>query len=112
MGISDGHRHRQKGNVKVNTNAAGKVKYASAHDLRRSFGTRWSKRIMPQVLMQLMRHESINTTVKYYVDSDAQDTAELLYATVINNSRNTTPTGDVTNATAETSQSVSPQASS
>jgi len=31
-------------------------KYASAHDLRRSFGTRWAKRVMPVVLQKLMRH--------------------------------------------------------
>src|SRR5262245_787397 len=28
-------------------------KFASAHDLRRSFGERWSSRVMPQVLMEL-----------------------------------------------------------
>lgn len=57
-------------------------KYASAHDLRRSFGTRWAKLVMPQVLMQLMRHDSIETTMRYYVDIEAQDTTELLYAAV------------------------------
>ena len=40
-----------------------KVKYASAHDLRRSFGQRWAARVMPQILMQLLRHESIDTTI-------------------------------------------------
>jgi integrase len=43
------------------------VKYASAHDLRRSFGARWAVRVMPQVLMVLMRHESIDTTLRFYV---------------------------------------------
>ncbi len=46
-------------------------KYASAHDLRRSFGTRWASRVKPTTLQLLMRHESIETTLKYYV---AQDT--------------------------------------
>ena len=42
--------------VKVATDPRmGKVKYASAHDFRRSFGERWSTRVMPQVLMALMR---------------------------------------------------------
>ena len=55
-----------------------KDKPATAHDLRRSFGERWSARVMPQVLMELMRHESIDTTLKYYVGRNAQRTAKLL----------------------------------
>jgi integrase len=58
----------------------GKVKYASAHDLRRSFGTRWAKRVMPAVLQRLMRHKSINTTMKYYVGIEADDVAADLWA--------------------------------
>ena len=42
--------------LKVSDRERGKVKYASAHDLRRSFGFRWAMRVMPPVLMQLMRH--------------------------------------------------------
>jgi integrase len=57
-----------------------KVKYASAHDLRRSFGLRWASRVMPQVLMELMRHESIDTTMRYYVGRNAQSTAAVLWA--------------------------------
>lgn len=66
--------------VKVNTDAKGRVKYASAQDLRRSFGERWAPRVMPQVLMELMRHESIETTLRYYVGRNAQATAEILWA--------------------------------
>ena len=54
--------------VKVSeANRRGKrtVKWASAHDLRRSFGVRWSARVMPAILQQLMRHESIDTTLQY-----------------------------------------------
>jgi integrase len=40
-------------------------KYASAHDLRRSFGTRWARRVMPATLKRLMRHAEIATTMKY-----------------------------------------------
>ena len=54
-------------------------KYASAHDLRRSFGQRWASRVMPQVLMELMRHESIETTLRYYVGKNAQTTAAVLW---------------------------------
>jgi len=63
--------------VKVNTSGA--LKYASAHDLRRSFGERWAARVMPQVLMELMRHESIETTMRYYVGRNAERTANVLW---------------------------------
>lgn len=56
------------------------MKYASAHDRRRSFGERWSSRVMPPVLMELMRHESIETTMKFYVGRNAQTTADVLWA--------------------------------
>ena len=55
-------------------------KFASAHDLRRAFGTRWAKRVMPAVLKRLMRHASIQTTMAYYVDLDAADVADQLWA--------------------------------
>ncbi|MFO0899300.1 MAG: site-specific integrase [Pirellulales bacterium] len=64
--------------VKVNT--SGKLKFASAHDLRRSFGERWSVRVMPAVLQQLMRHESIDTTMRFYVGRNAQTAADQLWA--------------------------------
>jgi integrase len=50
-------------------------KFASAHDLRRAYGTRWSKKVMPAVLKRLMRHSSIETTMKYYVEQEADDVA-------------------------------------
>jgi integrase len=76
-----GHKAR----VKVEeTTRKGKphIKYASAHDLRRSFGERWALRVMPQVLMELMRHEAIETTMKYYVGRNAERTADALWAAV------------------------------
>ena len=51
-------------------------KFASAHDLRRAFGTRWAKRVMPAVLQRLMRHAEIGTTMKYYVTMDADSVAD------------------------------------
>ena len=54
-------------------------KWASAHDLRRSFGARWADRVMPKVLMELMRHEDINTTLKYYAGQNAQRTANAVW---------------------------------
>jgi integrase len=66
--------------VKVRTDPnTGKVKFASAHDLRRSFGERWAARVMPAVLQELMRHESIETTLRYYVGRNAQNTAKTLW---------------------------------
>jgi len=53
---------------------------ATAHDLRRAFGTRWSRKVMPAVLKQLMRHSSIETTMKYYVEHDADDIMADLWA--------------------------------
>ena len=56
-----------------------KAKFASAHDLRRSFGTRWASRVKPATLKTLMRHKSIETTMDYYVDQDADDVAAELW---------------------------------
>lgn len=64
----------RKANVAVSDD-----KFASAHDLRRSFGERWSQLIMPQALMQLMRHESMETTLKFYVGRNAEKAAEAIY---------------------------------
>ena len=76
----------QKAGVVVNK-ADGK--FASAHDLRRAFGTRWAKRVMPAVLRRLMRHAAIQTTMSYYVDLDAADVADQLWADFGNTSGNT-----------------------
>lgn len=55
------------------------VTYPSSHDPRRSFRLRWSSRVMLQVPQRLMRHESINTTMKYHVGQDDQSTTAELY---------------------------------
>ena len=56
-----------------------KVKYASAHDFRRAFGERWAARVMPKQLQELMRHESIETTLRYYVGRNAERTADVCW---------------------------------
>ncbi len=61
--------------VKVNDRG----KFASAHDYRRSFGTRWAMRLQPIELKDLMRHETVETTMKFYVSLDAQTLAEKLW---------------------------------
>jgi len=94
--------------VKVNTDRrTGKIKFASAHDLRRSFGTRWSSRIMPPALMELMRHESIETTLAYYVEKNAERTAGELWAAhklAGNTSGNTNPIEAVESEIAKTAK--------
>lgn len=67
--------------VVVDDNGDGRLKYASPHDLRRAFGTRWALRVKPPVLMQMMRHSDIKTTMKYYVSLDHDDIAEAIWAT-------------------------------
>lgn len=73
------------------------VKHASAHDFRRSFGERWSARVMPAVLQQMMRHKDITTTMRYYVGADGQKAAAEIHAAfqrhfgLRNTSSNTTP---------------------
>lgn len=61
-----------------------KQKFASAHDLRRAFGQRWSRKVMPAVLKDLMRHADINTTMRFYVGGEAEETARMLYGLVTN----------------------------
>lgn len=55
---------------------------ATCHDLRRSFGTRWASRVMPADLKELMRHDSIDTTMKYYVSQNTDALAARLLAAV------------------------------
>ena len=62
--------------VHVDAKDPARVKYASAHDLRRAVGERWAARIMPAQLKELMRHESIETTLRYYVGTNAERTAD------------------------------------
>jgi integrase len=69
--------------VKVGADArTGKVKYASAHDLRRAFGERWASKLRPTVLRELMRHESIEATLRFYVGRNAQNTAAAVWDTL------------------------------
>lgn len=57
-------------------------KYASAHDLRRAFGTRWAGRVQPATLRELMRHASIETTLKFYVGQRGDAIAKELWRSV------------------------------
>ena len=55
-------------------------KFAGCHDLRRAFASRWCRRVSPSVLKRLMRHRSIATTEAYYVQLDADELADELWA--------------------------------
>ncbi|HBL43640.1 MAG TPA: hypothetical protein DDZ90_09635 [Planctomycetaceae bacterium] len=68
----------EKGNINKETGKR-KPRFASAHDLRRAFGQRWSLKVMPDVLMLLMRHSDIDTTMKYYVGRNAQKAADVIW---------------------------------
>ena len=39
---------------------------------------------MPAILQKLMRHASVQTTMQYYVNLEAEDVAETLRATISN----------------------------
>jgi len=63
-------------------------KFASAHDFRRTFGLRWAMKVRPAILMQLMRHASIATTLKYYAHVEAQTAADEIWRGETNDSTN------------------------
>src|SRR5690606_19898698 len=77
--------------VKVGVGPTGKIKHASLHDFRRSFGERWCTRVMPQILQELMRHESIDTTLRFYATANAQRTAAVLWEAHAVANANTSP---------------------
>ena len=55
-------------------------KYASAHDLRRSFAVHWSRRVDIEELQLMMRHSDIDTTREYYAPIDPEDVAAKLHS--------------------------------
>lgn len=56
-----------------------KSKHATAHDLRRTFGSRWALKVHPIVLKTMMRHSTIETTMKYYIEIDSDKVADTLW---------------------------------
>lgn len=54
-------------------------RFATCHDFRRSFGDRWARKLMPADLKELMRHRSIETTMKYYVGRNVDDISARLH---------------------------------
>ena len=62
--------------VDVDPTDPGKLRYASARDLRRAFLERWAARIMLEQLQELAGHE---TTLRYYVGRNAERTADVCW---------------------------------
>ena len=56
--------------------------YAGCHTLRRSFGNRWSRLVTPSILKALMRHSSIVTTERFYIDHSVQSVGRELQRAV------------------------------
>jgi integrase len=71
-------RIARKANVVVRETAAGK-KFATAQSIRQGFATRWAPQLSPRRLQQLMRHERLETTERYYVNIDAEQTADEIW---------------------------------
>lgn len=67
--------------------------HATAHDLRRGFGTRWASLVQPKLLMEMMRHSSIETTMKFYVVGNAQQASQTLW-NVVNSEQNGNKSGN------------------
>ena len=87
LGLPMARDHQKAGKIIAQIGAAAKVvtdpatgRTATAHDLRRAFGARWSKRVMPATLKEIMRHADIQTTMTYYVAQNAKVTASELWA--------------------------------
>lgn len=72
--------------VIVGTTTDGLPRYATAHDFRRTFGMRWAPRVMPIVLRDMMRHESLDTTMQYYVDMEADRIGDIIWSAAENSS--------------------------
>ena len=79
MGEKAGVIVGDKGNIDKETGER-KPRFASAHDFRRAFGVRWSRRMQVFELKELMRHQSIKTTEEFYLEQHTQDTARSIWA--------------------------------
>jgi integrase len=63
--------------VGAKVNDSGKP--ASAHDFRRAFGTRWAMQVRPLTLKKMMRHESLETTMRFYIGLTGADAGAELW---------------------------------
>jgi len=56
------------------------AQFATAHDLRRSFGARWAPYVKPLVLMHMMQHGQIKTTNQFYIGQNTARNAAAIRA--------------------------------
>lgn len=54
-------------------------KFASAQDFRRAFGTRWASKVRPLTLKAMMRHETLETTMRFYIGLTGADAGAELW---------------------------------
>lgn len=60
-----------------------KVKYASCHDLRRTFATKLAEaKVDPRIIQTVMRHSSIAVTERYYISTRTQQDAGNMWDTL------------------------------
>ena len=59
-----------------------KGKFASAHDYRRAYGSRWAKVVPPVTLQRMMCHADLKTTMNFYVELSVVDISEQIWQTV------------------------------
>lgn len=64
--------------VKSTGGKKGKPKYASSHDLRRTFATTWHQKLSVSELQKLTRHSDSQTLLSYYADAPTEALAEKL----------------------------------
>lgn len=64
--------------VKSTGGKRGKPKFASAHDLRRTFATTWHQKLSVSELQKLTRHADSQTLLSYYADAPTEALAEKL----------------------------------
>lgn len=91
MGEKAGVKVSEREGTDANGAPVTSIKYASAHDFRRAFGVRWSKRVLAPQLMEMMRHESIQTTMEFYVGRNAEATAAAAWQAFANETANNQP---------------------
>jgi len=53
-------------------------KFSMVKRLRRVFATRWAPRVPATILMQLIRHSDIKTTMQFYVGREVESVSKLL----------------------------------
>lgn len=82
---------RAAGIITGTNEETGEPKFASLHDLRRSFAERWARKVPAVVLQRLMRHQSLATTQKYYLTGDAEADAAMLWAAAGDPPKQTAP---------------------